>query len=142
MTEIINIFITKYKLYIKYIIAGGTAAATNLAILIFMTDVLNIYYLISTTVAFIIAYFVSFYLQKFWTFRDNSRDQIVKQMSVYFMVGVVNLGINDGGMYVLVDKVKLHHIPSQIIMGALIAIGSFMIYRFIIFKKTAISNIK
>jgi putative flippase GtrA len=125
----------KYKIYVKFVLAGGTAAGTNLALLFFFTDILGIYYLISTTLSFIIAYFVSFYLQKYWTFRDNSRDKMAKQMSLYFIVGATNLGINDTGMYLLVDKAHLHHLIAQVVMGGIIAISSFLIYKFFIFKE-------
>jgi len=123
------------KTIVKYIISGSTAAATDLILLYFLTDILKIYYLLSASIAFIIAFFVSFYLQKFWTFRDNNKEKIYKQMSLYFVVGVTNLGINTGGMYILVDRFKIMYILAQILMGGVIAIGSFLIYRFIIFKR-------
>ncbi len=135
MNNLLNLA-KKFQIYIKYVIAGGTAAIVNIAFLYLFTDIIGIYYLISTTIAFIIAYFVSFYLQKFWTFRDNSKDQLARQMSVYFIVGLANLAVNDAGMYILVDWVKLYHILAQIIMGALIAISSFLIYKYMIFKES------
>lgn len=130
----------KRKTIVKYIISGGTAAVTDLALLYILTGLLGIYYLLSAGIAFIIAFFVSFFLQKFWTFRDNNREKMYKQMSLYFIVGVTNLGINIGGMYVLVDKFNIMYILAQIIMGALIAIFSFLIYRFVIFKKRKIES--
>ena len=126
--------IYKYKVYIKYVISGGTAAGIDLIILYILTDIFNIWYLLSACLAFVVAYFVSFYLQKFWTFRDNSRERIVKQMSLYLIVGVSNLGINAGGMYILVDKLGIMYILAQVIMGGIIAIGSFLIYKFVIFS--------
>jgi len=124
-----------YKIFAKYIISGCTAAVTDLVLLYIFTDILHIWYLLSAILAFIIAFFVSFYLQKYWTFRDNSRDKIYTQMSLYFLVGIINLSINTGGMYILVDKFNIMYILAQIMMGALIAVSSFLIYRFIIFKK-------
>ncbi len=123
------------KLFVKYVIAGGTAAVTDLVLLYVFTDILHLWYLFSAIIAFIIAFFVSFYLQKFWTFRDNSRDRIYAQASLYFLAGLMNLAINTGGMYLLVDKLGVIYLGAQIIMGALIAATSFLIYKFIIFKK-------
>lgn len=128
--------IYKYKIYVKYVISGGTAASVDLALLYILTDIFGIWYLLSASLAFVVAYFVSFYLQKFWTFRDNSRERIAKQMSLYLIVGVSNLGINAGGMYILVDKLNVMYMLAQVIMGGLIAIGSFLIYKFVIFSAT------
>ncbi|MDD5294457.1 MAG: GtrA family protein, partial [Patescibacteria group bacterium] len=128
----------KYKLIIKYIISGGTAALVDLIFLYVFTDVFKIWYLISASLSFLIAYFVSFSMQKFWTFRDNGRETIYRQMYLYFIVGVVNLLINAGGMYLLVDEFGVMYILAQIIMGALLGFSSFLIYRFIIFEKKKI----
>lgn len=129
----------KRKTIVKYLISGGTAAATDLVLLYILTDILGIYYLLSASLAFIVAFFVSFFLQKFWTFRDNRRDKMYQQMTIYFIVGLTNLGINTGGMYLLVSKMIIPYLLAQIIMGLIIAIGSFLIYRFIIFNKKEIN---
>ena len=130
--------IEKYKLIIKYIISGGTAALVDLSLLYVFTDLFGIWYITSASLAFLVAYFVSFSLQKFWTFRDNGREKIYRQMFLYFIVGVVNLLLNAGGMYLLVDKFGVMYILAQIIMGALLGFSSFLIYRFIIFEKKKI----
>ena len=135
MLDILIRLIYKKRQYVKFIIAGGTAAFTDLTLLYIFTDILGWWYLISAAIAFIIAFFVSFFLQKFWTFRDNNRERIYKQMGQYFLVGTVNLTINTLGMYILVDKLNIMYLFAQMIMMVLIAIGSFLIYRFVIFKK-------
>lgn len=131
--------IYKYKIFVKYIISGGIAATTDLVLLYIFTDILGIWYLLSAVFAFVVAFFVSFFLQKFWTFRDNSRERMFGQMKLYLIVCVINLCINTIGMYVLVDKFTIMYIFAQIIMGGLIAISSFVIYRFFIFKKQRIT---
>ena len=130
--------IEKYKVIIKYIISGGTAALVDLVCLYIFTDVLGVWYITSASLSFFLAYFVSFSLQKFWTFRDNGREKIYKQMSLYFMVGVTNLLLNALGMYLLVDGFGVMYLLAQIIMGALLGFSSFLIYKFIIFEKKKI----
>lgn len=124
------------KKIVKYLISGGIAAGTDLVLLYFFTDILNIHYLISAGAAFIIAFFVSFFLQKFWTFRDSCTKRMYQQMTMYFIVGVINLSINIGGMYMLVDRFNINYILAQVVMGVFIAITSFLIYNFIIFNKS------
>jgi putative flippase GtrA len=124
-----------YKRLIKYLIAGGTAATTDLVLLFIFHDIVKINVIFSATLAFSIAFFVSFYLQKFWTFRDDSRDKMKQQMGVYFVVGAINVGINATGMNCLVNKLHIWYLLSQIIMGGSIALYSFAVYNFFIFKK-------
>ncbi|MCK4554487.1 glycosyltransferase, partial [Candidatus Parcubacteria bacterium] len=115
-----------------------------LALLYALIDIFKVHYLLSASIAFLTAFFISFYLQKFWTFRDNSREKIYKQISLYFAVGATNLCINAAGMYVLVEHVlpeliiarafNATYVAAQIIMGIFIAVASFLIYRFVIFS--------
>ncbi|MFA4833853.1 MAG: glycosyltransferase [Patescibacteria group bacterium] len=130
--------IEKYKLIIKYIISGGMAASVDLIFLYIFTDVFGVWYIISASLSFLIAYFVSFSMQKFWTFRDSGRGAIYRQMYLYFIVGVANLLVNAGGMYLLVDEFGIMYMLAQIIMGALLGFSSFLIYKFIIFEKKKI----
>jgi len=132
--------VERYKLYVKYVISGGTSAVTDLGLLFIFTELFNIWYLLSAILAFLIAFFVSFYLQKFWTFRDTDIQQIKKQAGLYLAVALVNLGVNTGGMFLLVEKLDLWYIFAQIIMGALIAFSSFIIYNFFIFSGGSISG--
>jgi putative flippase GtrA len=135
MVKIIFDLLTKYKVYVKYLIAGGTAATTDLVLLFIFHDIFKIKVVVSATLAFVIAFFVSFYLQKFWTFRDNSRDKLKQQMGVYFLVGATNTGINAVAMYVLVEKNHLWYMLAQVIVAGSIALYSFLIYKFFIFKE-------
>ena len=119
------------NLYIKYLIAGVSAAAVHISILSFFYRFVGLNIVISTSLGFI----VSFYLQKFWTFRDNGREKIIQQMFAYLLVALVNMGINALFMYLLVEKLAVWYLLAQIIMNGTIAIESFLIYKFFIFKK-------
>lgn len=121
--------------FVKYIIGGCTAAIVDLLLLYVFTDIFGLWVIYSATLAFLVAFFVSFYIQKFWTFRDNRKKGAYKQMAMYFGVGTVNLGINAGGMFVLVERFGVPYILAQIVIGSLIAVSSFIIYRFVIFRK-------
>jgi len=114
-------------------ISGGTAAIADVVILYVLTDGLDIWYLISSIIAFLFAFLVSFYLQKFWTFRDNSRDRIKQQAAVYLILGIVNLAVNSSGIYFLVEIFGTWYLLAQIIIGAVVATYNFLLYKFFIF---------
>ncbi len=133
MFEFLLIQIHKKKQIIKFVISGGTAFSADLMLLFFLTDILKIWYIYSASMAFIAAFFISFYLQKFWTFRDGSK-KVYKQMFIYFFAGATNVMVNAGGMYIIVDKLGIQYLFAQIIMTALLSTCSFLIYRFVIFS--------
>ena len=77
---------------------------------------------------------ISFTLQKFWTFRDDRTTDMHIQVGKYFLVALVNLALNTALMYVLVDRFGIWYILSQIIIGLSIAVGSYFVYKKIIFR--------
>lgn len=125
----------RYAQILKYLISGGTAAAVNIGSLYIFTDFFKWWYLFSTVVSFILAFFVSFLLQKFWTFQDKETDGVHKQLSMYFVVGLINLALNTALMYFCVDILHVWYILSQFIVTGLIAILSFFVYKHFIFAK-------
>ena len=129
---------TKIIKTIKYIISGGTAAVVDLSFLALFVDVFKINYLISAIFAFLIAFSVSFLLQKFWTFQDKGMDDVHKQASIYFIVSATNLGINTLLMYLFVDHFHIHYFLSQILASGLLAISSYFIYSRFIFKNNIV----
>lgn len=123
----------KYIRIIKYLISGSAAAAIDLILLYFFTDRLGIWYLASAGLAFVISFFISFFLQKFWTFNDSGKQKMYRQMAIYFGVAVVNLSLNTFLMYALVDGLKVWYILAQVIASGLIAIESYLVYKIYIF---------
>jgi len=125
----------KYFRVIKYLIAGGTATSVNLILLYLLTEYAHLWYLVSSALAFIISFFVSFYLQKYWTFTDRDKEKVFKQLSIYLLVALINLVINLVIMYLLVEIVGFWYMLAQLITGALIATESYLIYNFFIFNQ-------
>lgn len=127
-----------YRRVIKYICAGGTAAAVDLGILYALTDFFGVHYLVSATLAFLVAFGVSFTLQKFWTFGNEDMKRVHAQLALYLTIAVINLFVNAGFMYFLVDIVGIWYFLAQIIVGATIACYGFFLYRHVIFRKPRI----
>lgn len=127
----------RYRMYIKYIISGGTAAMVDLGLLAFFIEVFRFHYLVAATLAFVVAFFVSFILQKFWTFGHSTMDDVYAQAGTYLGIALSNLLINAGLMYLFVDTFGLRYLFSQILAGGLIALFSFVLYRRFVFTRSA-----
>ncbi|MCD4693828.1 GtrA family protein [bacterium] len=132
----------KNKKIIKFLIAGGMATIVDLSILFFLTDVLDFWYLVSAAISYSTAFIVSFSLQKFWTFREDSVDGIKKQFYYYFSMTVCTMFLNLFFLFVLVDFFKVYYILAQLVIGVFLASGRFVINNFLIFKvnKNEIGN--
>ncbi len=119
---------------VRFFIAGGSAAATNLTVFYVCTTVFTVYYIWASIIAYALAFFVSFTLQKFWTFRDSSLFAINKQVLTYFLVSFFNLVVNTILIYTLVEFGNFVPLYAQTLVILLIATWSFFVYNFFIFK--------
>lgn len=120
--------------YVRFFVSGSTAAAVDLIALYVLFDLLGMNHVYATAVAFIIAFFVSFFLQKYWTFADRATGNIKKQMSIFLCFTVFNFFLNTWLVHIGVAYLNLHPVVSQIIVGLLIAIISFVFYSKFVFK--------
>ena len=124
----------KHSRVLRYLISGGTAAGVDFTLLYLFTDGLGFHYLTSAILAFIFAFFVSFFLQKFWTFQEDSVERVHTQAMIYFVVAAFNLALNTGLMYFFVDVLHLWYMAGQFIASGIIAKESFFISRHFVFN--------
>ena len=125
----IHDFIRRHLQIIKFVIVGGTSATTSAVILFVLTHFLHVWYIFSAIIAFLFAFFVSFFLQKFWTFGDHSMRFIIKQLMSYGLVILVNLFLNTLFLYVLVEFAHMYYVLAQIVVGGVISLASYFLYQ-------------
>ena len=126
---------------VRFFISGGSAAATNLAVFYVATSVFTIYYIWASILAYGISFFVSFTLQKFWTFRDTSTFQLNTQLVKYLSITLINLVVNTALIYTLVEFAHLPPLVAQILSIMLIAVWSFFAYHFFVFSPPATASV-
>lgn len=120
--------------FMRYAISGGIAAMAGFLTIFFLTEVVGLWYLASSFSAFVVTMVIVFCLQKFWTFKNSRLDVLPKQAVLSVIVAVMNLFINSGLMYLLVDFLYLNYLLAQLCVYAFFAIFDFFIYKAIIFR--------
>lgn len=122
------------RTFIKFVLSGGTAAVVDFTLLYILHGLLLFGLRFSASIAFVAAFFVSFYMQKLWTFRDGANKKTPKQMLMFFGVGAINTTINAFSVPYLAEQ-GVHYLFAQLISAAFLSIGSFLMYKYVIFKK-------
>lgn len=120
---------------VRYVISGGTAAVVDLSALYIFNNIFDIHYILAAIMAYLVAFFVSFTLQKFWTFRSHSTENIHSQAIFYLGVSLFGLTINTMLMYLFVDFFHVSVLLSQIFVGLIVACCTFPLSRYLVFKK-------
>ncbi len=114
---------------IRYITSGGIGAVTNLGMLFILTHFIGFYYIVSGIIAFICSVFVSFYLQKKWTFKDNNSENTHRKFVVFTIIAIVNLGANTLFLFLCVEFLQIHYMLGQIIASGIVAFWSYFLYK-------------
>jgi putative flippase GtrA/glycosyltransferase involved in cell wall biosynthesis len=119
----------------RYFLCGITAATLNIFSLYLFTDILGIWYLLSSILAFVVSLVVSFTLQKFVVFEDNKTQSLSSQFSKFFVVSILGVVTNTILVYLCVEVFGVWYIFSQIIAGFFVMIQNFILYKLFIFNK-------
>ena len=127
-------FLKEHKTPLLFLLSGGSAAAFQLLVYFVCTRIFGFPYLIASAISFVTALIVSFLLQKFVAFEENTVKAMPKQFLWFCILASFNLGMNSMLMYTFVGTVGIHDIFSQALTMIVIAVWSFFIYRHIIFK--------
>ena len=124
----------QHKTLLKYLISGTTAAFTNFGLYFIFTRILNWYYLTAYVASVFGAFWVSFILQKFWTFNNKDTDQINRQIGLYVLVNIGSLIVTTAGMYIFVSLLHLWDALALVVTSLGIAFCTFFINKLFVFK--------
>jgi putative flippase GtrA len=124
----------RHKSIVKFFISGPVAGAVDLLVLFVLHGLCHVSVIWATSIAYILSFGVSFYLQKFWTFCNYNRRHVYRQLILYFLFAFINLNINGYLMHILVNRFQVWYLLAQIIVSLIISLDSFLVYKFIVFR--------
>jgi len=128
LNQMINTGIVKYGLVglINTLITG--------IILFVLMNVFGVPYDISNAVGYVIGFFNSFIMNKFWTFKENQTSTL-KQFIRFTAVFAVCYSIQLGLVVFLVEKLSLNKNLSQLIGMVFYTLIGFLFNKLFTFKK-------
>jgi len=133
-------FMTRYRSLVKFLISGFFAGGSDLLFLFIFHGVFNLGTVISTSLAFIISFVISFNLQKYWAFDSRENNRLHVQLILYMAIAFINLSINAWVMHILVNQYNIWYLLAQLIVTISLGLESFVAYKFIIFRNTKIKS--
>ncbi len=111
---------------------GVAASGCDFLIFHLLVRYLKLWTVISSGASQIIGFWVSFLLNKFWTFKV--KENFLKQLSSYTVLFLFNLAFSSFAIYMLVDIMNKNEYLSKIFIMGLIFIWNFIIYKIFIYK--------
>ncbi|MGY6529281.1 MAG: GtrA family protein [Cyanobacterium sp.] len=118
----------------NFLAIGGVCGILHLGILYGLTSVLEINYLISTTIAIFSVNFVSFYLNKKWTFKTRKK-LFWRELWKFYSVMASSHFLNILGVFILVDMAKMGYLIANIFCTAILTPVNYFFHHSWSFKK-------
>ena len=124
-----------HEAFVKYVITGASVTVFELALLYWLVDMRSWWYLYASSVSFLFGLVTSFFLRKIIVFKNYDWPALPRQLFFYSLVWLIDLALNAGVMYLLVDGSKVGYIVSQIISNIFLGLFGFVFNKLITFKK-------
>ncbi len=117
--------------FVRFLLAGGIATLTHLILFSLLLRIGGLYPVVASTIGFLVAFVASFLLQKYWTFREHSRERTPQQARTFFTLQLVNLVVNGVLVELFAVRLGLWDEGVQLVVLAAIAISTFFVSRMI-----------
>lgn len=114
------------KQIIKFGIVGGSAFVIDYGLMIFLTEVMNINYLISNGLSFSASVVFNYIMSVKWVFDVKKKNSKTNEFLIFVLLSLVGLGINQFIMWIAVEKLEVYYLLSKIYATIIVMVYNFI----------------
>ena len=102
-----------------------------------LLDKVGVEVYLANFIAWVLSVLFAFITNKLFVFDSKSFSPKVlfKEMFSFFFARVVSLGIDMGGMYLLLDVLRVQKLLSKIIVNVIVIVANYVFSKLFVFKK-------
>lgn len=122
---------------ISYVIFGVLTTVINIAVCGICYDKLHWNVVIANSFAWLIAVIFAFITNKLFVFKSKSFEAAIfwRELITFLLARLLSLGVDDLGMWLLVDVLFSNVYVAKVIMNVIVVIINYVLSKLIIFKK-------
>lgn len=110
---------------IKYGITGLLGTLTHVSSTVFFVELVGLRPVLSSALGFVIVLVMSYYLNKYWTFRSQFRGY--GEFGRYLLVSLSGLVLNTLIMFLTVEFLSWHYVVGQFAVVAVVPASNFLL---------------
>lgn len=115
----------KLKEIIRFMVNGFISFLVDYGLLYGLTEFMGLYYLISSALSFTASVAVNYLICVFWVF-EGVKGTGRKSRLAFIASSLAGLGINQGLMWVLVDKIGIYYMAAKIISTVVVMFWNYV----------------
>ena len=113
------------KQFFGYFVIGTICTLLSILLLYIFTEYLNIYYIISNIISFIIVIFINYYLTTNYVFKNSIRINKSLELFIYFIIGVSGVIIDSVFVFLFTNVFSIYYIISKLISAFFVFLWNF-----------------
>ena len=118
----------------RYLVVGGLAFVVDFGSLYLLTEFVGLHYLISAAVAFLFGLVTNYCLCRLWVFHRRTIENAKLEFIVFTVIGIVGLGINEGIIWYMGERMHLHYLVAKIFSTGIVLMWNFGARKFLLFR--------
>jgi len=118
----------------RFVLVGGTATFITWALIFFLNDVLVLFYIPVVIFAEIVGYIYNFFMNKFFTFKQRSKNY-KRQASIFTGVSIGGILLNIVIIIFIVENFEMKAHLAKLISAIFVAFYSYGLHSKFTFKK-------
>jgi len=116
----------------RYLVTGFSSAAIELTLLYVFKDIANFSIIVSNSIALSIVFWFNFLINRLWSFKSTAN--LKKQLIMYMMLFVFNLGASDLIMHLLTTELSMQYLLAKVFAIGAVVTWNFLLYKKVIYK--------
>lgn len=127
----------RYKQFWNYFMYGLFTALINISLFLFLNEKIGMHYLLANVLAITAAIIFSYVVNKRYVFRTHVRGRkaLLQEFLTFVSFRVTAAAMDMGGLFILVQFIRLNANISKIIVEIIIATTNYIVSKYFIFKK-------
>ncbi len=123
-----------HKQVFLFIISGGICFITDLAILVFLVEILKMNVIVANCISVIFTIFLAYQLNVKFIFQSG-KFGLRKEISLFYIFSGISFFLDVFFLFILVDYVLMWYVLAKIIVSLVVALFNFSTRKWFIFSK-------
>lgn len=119
----------------RYTIVGGFAFLIDFGTLFLLTSGIGVHYLLSAALAFCLGLATNYALSVVWVFHERRLESRSREFTVFGIIGIAGLGINELSLWVLTGLAGLHYLGSKLLSTVVVYLWNFFVRKTLLFDR-------
>lgn len=117
---------------VRYIVTGVSSAAIEFTLLYIFKGVAGFSIIAANSIALTIVFWYNFLMNRLWSFKSTMK--LSRQLPMYLVLFVFNLGASDLIMYLLAEKFQMQYLIAKALAIGAVVSWNFILYRKVIYR--------